>query len=343
DGILTAEDVSGLDLLATGLVVLSACETGLGEIRTGEGVFGLRRAFVLAGAKTLVMSLWKVPDQETQELMEDFYRRVLQGKSRADALREAQLAIRTNHPDPLYWGAFICQGDPSPLSGVKVRENRILQAARTDEVDAPARADELRRRGEKLSESGEHEAALDYFDSGLQLQPDDLNLLDLRASVLLQLGRDQEALGTIDYVLENDLAAGRSLGYMYAAKGHALTGMGENKDALYYYRKSLDIVTDESKIWYMQGYALHELRKHEAALDSLKQAQGIEDNEDTRLVISYCYMSMEEYSKAEQEFRGMLERGSSNPFVYHGLGLILIQLEEMDEGCQWLQRSLDSA
>lgn len=115
DGILTAEDVSGMDLLDTALVVLSACETGLGEVQVGEGVFGLRRAFVLAGAKTLVMSLWKVPDQQTQELMEDFYRRILEGQPRAEALRQAQLVMKAKYPDPLYWGAFICQGDPGPL------------------------------------------------------------------------------------------------------------------------------------------------------------------------------------------------------------------------------------
>jgi CHAT domain-containing protein len=115
DGIRTAEDVSGLDLAATGLVVLSACQTGLGEVRIGEGVFGLRRAFVVAGAKTLIMSLWKVPDMQTQGLMVDFYQRILAGQPPADALREAQLAMKTRYPHPYYWGAFICQGDPGPL------------------------------------------------------------------------------------------------------------------------------------------------------------------------------------------------------------------------------------
>jgi CHAT domain-containing protein len=119
DGLLTAEDVTGLDLLATELVVLSACETGLGQVHVGEGVFGLRRAFVLAGAKTLVMSLWKVPDEPTRELMEDFYGRLLTGQGRAEALRAAQLAMKAKYPDPYYWGAFICQGDPSPLGAVQ--------------------------------------------------------------------------------------------------------------------------------------------------------------------------------------------------------------------------------
>ena len=74
---------------------------------------------MLAGAKTLVMSLWKVPDQQTQELMQDFYERILAGEGRAEALRQAQLAMKAKDPDPLNWGAFICQGDPGPLQGNK--------------------------------------------------------------------------------------------------------------------------------------------------------------------------------------------------------------------------------
>jgi len=127
DGILMAEDVTGMDLLATELAVLSACQTGLGEVHSGEGVYGLRRAFVLAGAKTLVMSLWKVPDEQTRELMENFYRRLLRGEPRADALREAQLEMKKNYPDPFYWGAFICQGNPRRL-----REHELLRITNAD-------------------------------------------------------------------------------------------------------------------------------------------------------------------------------------------------------------------
>jgi CHAT domain-containing protein len=116
DGILTAEDVSGLDLSNTELVVLSAYNTGLGDIHVGEGVFGLCRAFKVAGAKALVMSLWEVPDQQTKELIADFYARLLAGQPRVKALRAAQSSMKERYPHPSNWGAFICQGNPGPLS-----------------------------------------------------------------------------------------------------------------------------------------------------------------------------------------------------------------------------------
>lgn len=115
DGLLTAEDITGMDLIYTQLVVLSACDTGLGHIHRGEGVFGLRRAFRLAGARTLVTSLWRIPDLQTNELMLSFYHSVLKGEGCADALRAAQLALRARDPNPLYWAAFICEGDPGPI------------------------------------------------------------------------------------------------------------------------------------------------------------------------------------------------------------------------------------
>jgi CHAT domain-containing protein/tetratricopeptide (TPR) repeat protein len=116
DGLLMAADVFHMHLSGTELVTLSACETGLGEAHVGESIFGLRRAFVVAGAKTLIMSLWKVPDSETRALMTDMYAQLVQQTPRAEALRVAQLALKQKYPtQPYYWGAFICQGDPRPL------------------------------------------------------------------------------------------------------------------------------------------------------------------------------------------------------------------------------------
>jgi CHAT domain-containing protein/Flp pilus assembly protein TadD len=106
DGILTAYEVSQMNLSNTELVVLSACETGLGQIQGSEGVYGLQRAFKMAGAKNLIMSLWQVPDEETQEMMQLFYRFYLQEKLPIrDAFRNAQQQMREKY-DPYYWAAF---------------------------------------------------------------------------------------------------------------------------------------------------------------------------------------------------------------------------------------------
>jgi CHAT domain-containing protein len=123
DGLLTALEAQDLDLGGTELVLLSACETGVGEVQVGEGVLGLRRAFQLAGAGTVVAALWKVPDAETERLMGRFLGPWLAGRAGpAAALREAQLGLLAElrqSPDlarraapPLLWAGFVCHGRP---------------------------------------------------------------------------------------------------------------------------------------------------------------------------------------------------------------------------------------
>jgi CHAT domain-containing protein/Tfp pilus assembly protein PilF len=119
NGILTALEVTGLNLWGTKLVTLSACDTGVGEVKNGDGVHGLRRALVLAGSETQVMSLWAVSDQATRELMVAYYGRLKQGQGRGEALRRAQLEIlkKVNRRHPYFWAGFIQSGEWANLAG----------------------------------------------------------------------------------------------------------------------------------------------------------------------------------------------------------------------------------
>jgi CHAT domain-containing protein len=118
DGVLTAAEVASLNLRGVEWAVLSACDTGLGEIRSGEGVLGLRRAFHIAGARTVIMSLWPVDDQATRVWMRELYEgRLKRDLDTAVAIRDAGLAVLRSRraagqsTAPFYWAPFVAAGD----------------------------------------------------------------------------------------------------------------------------------------------------------------------------------------------------------------------------------------
>jgi tetratricopeptide (TPR) repeat protein len=116
DGLLTAEEARSLDLFGTQLVVLSACDTGRGELSVGQGVYGLRRAFVVAGAETLVTSLWQVSDAATGKLMGKYYQKLLkEKKGRLQGMQEAMKEMREKYKHPYYWAPFLVIGSDGPL------------------------------------------------------------------------------------------------------------------------------------------------------------------------------------------------------------------------------------
>jgi CHAT domain-containing protein len=117
--VLTALEATALDLWGTKLVVLSACDTGVGEVKNGDGVYGLRRALFLAGTESQLMSLWPVSDHSTRELMAEYYKGLVQNAGRGEALRRVQLKMLRNKSrnHPYYWASFILAGEWANLKG----------------------------------------------------------------------------------------------------------------------------------------------------------------------------------------------------------------------------------
>ncbi len=119
DGYLTALEIAKLDWSATEMVVISGCESGQGEVNNGEGIYGLKRAIAVAGARSSLLSLWKVDDEATAAFMESFYGRLKKGVSRADALAATQKEFRGHSNQdwrhPHKWAAFQLSGDWRPI------------------------------------------------------------------------------------------------------------------------------------------------------------------------------------------------------------------------------------
>jgi CHAT domain-containing protein/Flp pilus assembly protein TadD len=165
-GLLTALEASDLDLWGTQLVVLSACDTGLGAVSNGDGVYGLRRAMSLAGARCQVMSLWKVDDYATRDLMTVFYQEVLRGATVANALRSAQVAVagQPGRGHPYYWASFIAAGDCEQVDLAKMAANN------NDETNVAR----FRSDGVEYAKQGRLSEAESLFQKALAIDEKDL-------------------------------------------------------------------------------------------------------------------------------------------------------------------------
>jgi CHAT domain-containing protein/Flp pilus assembly protein TadD len=165
-GLLTALEASTLDLWGTQLVVLSACDTGVGKVSNGDGVYGLRRAMALAGARCQIMSLWKVDDYATRDLMTSFYQEVLRGVPVADALRTAQKTV-ANQPErdhPYYWASFIATGECD-----QVDLKTVITPSSEGQVAA-----KLSEQGMAYADQGRLTEAEPLFERALAIDEDEL-------------------------------------------------------------------------------------------------------------------------------------------------------------------------
>jgi tetratricopeptide (TPR) repeat protein len=224
-GMLFAVEILDIDLRGTDLAVLSSCQSGLGEVLPGDGIQGLRRAFRAAGVKTVVSSLWKVPDEAASRFMSVFYDRLLKQVPRSHAFREAKNDLRQQYEgDPLFWAGFVLDGgsdEPlfrfSPLkgfrlanmSGVELSYDAALENIRYE------RWEEAMRNLEFVLESGTADAEL---RSNARLE---------KARVLRSIGRSQEAVTAYGAVIEDKLARSANQNIALGERGHTKQLLGD--------------------------------------------------------------------------------------------------------------------
>jgi TPR repeat protein len=238
DGVFTVGDASALELTGTELVVLSACETALGGFISLEGVHGLRRAFLMAGARSSMTTLWKVADQPSRLLMVDFYRRLLAGVPRARALRDAQLAMRVQLPHPYFWGAFVLHGDRGPLSAELLNELPGLSPETERETQLQLALGAIRR-----NDLAEAEGYL-----GQSLEEGDLRFTELLAALAGERGDNSQA----ERWWRKAAAAGSPLAA--AGLGNLHFRRNETQEAERWWKIAIEAGSDNEDIMYNLGY-----------------------------------------------------------------------------------------
>lgn len=231
DGLLTAGEAQYVDCEQTELVTLSACETGLGEEQYHDGVYGLTRAFSIAGAKSVLTSRWKIADEASEVLMAKFYELLIKGETKSDALRRAALHCRETWPQPYFWAAFTLHGDGGPLSADGLAMIPAVRWASQNVRDSRAAAAAILARA--AIARGNPLQARDYL-SQVQGQPPDAEMSALLGQSCLALGEDSAAVPH----LEAAAAAGDSESVL--CLGRLLLRRGEPAEAEVWLRKAAE-------------------------------------------------------------------------------------------------------
>ena len=282
DGLLTASDVMAMNLLGTQLVVLSACDTARGTRHPTEGPIGIRRAFQLAGARTVIASLWKLPDDQTALLMQGFYQRLHRGAPCFQALRAAQIELRNAFPSPFFWGAFVCFGDAGAIGGTEMMwgegEESNRQAARLQEQAIeqwslvldhdPFASEALLRRGINYHNLHRYAEALADFDRALQLAPNLPELLFSRGFSYFAFGRPQQAISDFSRALELDAGYGRA----YHRRGVCFLKLGDDEAALRDLSRAIELVPADPDIHYDRAGYFADRRMFKDALADYSEA-----------------------------------------------------------------------
>jgi tetratricopeptide (TPR) repeat protein len=276
DGILFSYEIMDLDLQHTDMACLSACQTGDGEIRLGEGVQGLRRAFRAAGCRSVISSLWEIPDE--LELIDLFYTQLLQSNSRVLSLYYAKRKIKEKHPlDPIYWGGIILDGEVGPLR----RFNPINKIKIAHWVDSgfnekyrKSKAQSLYETGLTHIKNGNLDDAIQKFTSVLSMEDISNNLKALalyeRAGIRRKTNHLDAALQDYNKLLSmHDVSLRRRLGAL-ADRGRAFILKGDYESAIQDYTdvlRSADLHTGEKHISLVnRGLAFKMIGNNDAAI-----------------------------------------------------------------------------
>lgn len=308
DGVLTASEVLTLDLRGTELVVLSACDTGLGTIARSEGVMGLRRAFLLAGARSVLVSLWKVPDEPTCELMQLFYRKLLRGASRVNALRTAQAELRRIWPSPRIWGAFVCFGETGPL----------LQRRRTPD-DVAGMAGVHLRACLSFFAQGREPQALEAFHAAVSVDAPTPMLLVHLARAFNRPGGMTLAISLLDSAIALDAREAEAWhlrGYLHAA-------LGQLDDADRDYSRAIELDPAQQVFWYDRGTMRADQRQDALAIQDFTRAIDMDPGDSQSWVNrATVYMACGEFASALSDLVEAVRLDPDDEIAHFNLGQV---------------------